>query len=457
MIDRSLPPSAGPLRSFHFPQFHRIRLGNGLTVFAARQGNVPLVSLELVAPAGGQHDPTERSGLAALTAALLDEGTTRHSALEIAAEAEQMGGYLVTGADWDVGYMAVGALSAHLDEGLALLAEVALTPTFPEAEVERLRRQRLVEIVRRTQDPATIADERLAREIYGGTVYAKSLVGTEESIGGFTRDDALAYFRRHYGLSGSFVIAVGDLDPEEIARRIEAMLGPSAGGPGAPAPAPDIRPAPRSEISIHLVDRPGSAQTELRLGHPCLTRTDPDYVPLLVANTLLGGKFTSRINLNLRERHGFTYGASSRIVGRVGPGPFVVSSAVATESAGAATREALFELRRMRDELVEPAELEETRSYMVGVFPYTLQTIGEVAKRLETLATYGLPDDYFPRYLERVGTVTREEILEVARRQIHPERIAVVAVGPVEELERQFEGLGPVTVSSAQAEPQLAR
>lgn len=455
MIDRSLPPAAGPLRSFRFPTFHRIRLGNGLTVFAARQGSVPLVSLELVAPAGGQHDPPGRSGLAALTAALLDEGTTRHGAMEIAAEAEQMGGYLVTGADWDVGYMAVGALSAHLDEGLALLAEVATTPTFPEAEVERLRRQRLVEIVRRSQDPSNIADERLARAIYEGTVYAGTLVGTEESVGGLGRDDALAFFRRHYGLAGSFVIAVGDLDPEEIVRRIEAVLGPAAGGPGAPAP--EIRPASLPEISIHLVDRPGSAQTELRLGHPCVTRTDPDFIPLLVANTLLGGKFTSRINLNLRERHGFTYGAASRIVGRTGPGPFVVSSAVATESAGAAAREALFELRRLRDELVEPAELEETRNYMIGVFPYTLQTIGEVAKRLETLATYGLPDDYFPRYLERVATVTREEILEVVRRQIHPERIAVVAVGPVEELERQFDGLGPVTASSTQAEPQLTR
>lgn len=451
MIDRSQPPRPGPRRPFRFPAFQRVRLANGLTVFAARQGSVPLVSLELVTPAGGQHSPAGKAGLASLAAALLDEGTARRTALEIAAEVENFGGYLVTGADWDVGYIAAGVLSAHLEHGLELLADVATAPTFPEAEVERLRRQRLTEILRRGQDPSALADERLAREIYRGTVYADSLLGTEESVRGLGRDDMASFFRRHYRLAGSFVIAVGDLDPGEITRRVEAVLGPAAGEEAAPPPPPEIRPTPLPGIAVHLVDRPGSAQAELRLGHPCLSRTDPDYVPLLVANAILGGKFTSRINLNLRERHGYTYGAASRIVGRQGPGPFMVSTAVATEKAGAAAREVLAELRRLREEPVEPAELEETISYLTGVFPYTLQTIGEVAKRLETLGTHGLPDDYYQSYLERIAAVTREEILEVVRRHIHPERIAVVAVGPAEALEKQFEGIGPVTVWAPQA------
>ncbi|HYG61575.1 MAG TPA: pitrilysin family protein [Thermoanaerobaculia bacterium] len=453
MIDRSLPPPPGPLRPFRFPAFQRARLANGLTVFAARQGSVPLVSLELVTQAGGQHSPAGQAGLASLTASLLDEGTARRTALEIAGEVENLGGYLVTGADWDVGYLGVGLLSSHLERGLELLAEVATAATFPEAEIERLRRQRLTEILRRTQDPSAVADERLLREIYHGTVYEGSLLGTEESVRGLGRDAITAFFHRHYGMDGSFVIAVGDLDPGEVTRRVEAVLG---GAGGTAPPPPGIRPAPLGGVAVHLVDRPGAAQAELRLGHPCISRTHPDYVPLMVANALLGGKFTSRINLNLRERHGYTYGASSRLVGRQGPGPFLVSSAVATESAGAAAREVLSELRRLREEPVEVAELEETLSYLTGVFPYTLQTIGEVAKRLETLGTYGLPDDYYESYLERIGAVTREDILEAARRHIHPERIAVVAVGPAEALERQFEGLGPVTVWSPQAEPQLA-
>jgi zinc protease len=463
MIDRSAPPPPGAIRPFDFPSFQRTRLDNGLTVFAARLGGLPLASLELVAPAGGQHDPAGRAGLAALTASLLDEGTRHRDAIEIAAQVEQLGGYLTTGADWDVGYLAIGALSRHLAASVDLLAEVALAPTLPEAEIERLRRQRLAEILRRTQDPTALADERFAAEVYRGTVYAHPLLGTEESVGALDRDSSLEFYRRHYRLNGSSVIAVGDLDPEELLRRVEAALGGGRGEEGAAGPAPpmapippEIRPHPLAGIEIHIVDRPGAVQTELRLGHPGVSRTAPDYIPLLVMNTLLGGKFTSRINLSLRERHGYTYGATSRFVPRLGPGPFVVNTAVATEAAGAAAREVLAELRRIREEPVEPAELEEARSYMIGVFPYTVQTIGDLAKRMETLATYGLPDDYFDRYLERVARVTRDEILEVSRRHLHPDRIAVVAVGPAEALERQFAGLGTVTVGNAQAEPQMA-
>lgn len=453
-MDRSAPPPPGVVRPFHFPPFLRTRLPNGLTVFAARLAGVPLVSLELVVPAGGQHDPEGKGGLATLTASVIDEGTERRSALEIAASLERLGGYVTTGADWDVGYLAAGLLVRHLRSGLELLAEIATAPTFPEPEIERLRRQRLAEILRRGQDPSALADDRLAQVIYRGTVYAGSLLGDEKSVPALDRDSMLEFYRGHYGLAGSTLIAVGDSDPEELLREAESLLG-RRGENGAPPEPPQIRPEPLPGITVHIVDRPGAAQTELRLGHPGVSRTHPDYVPLMVMNTLLGGKFTSRINLNLRERHGYTYGATSRFVPRQGPGPFVVGAAVATESTGAAAREALSELRRIRESLVEPGELEETVSYLSGVFPYTVQTIGDLAKRLETLAVYGLPDDYFDSYLQRLAEVTREDILDVARRHLDPERMAIVAVGPAEALERQFGGMGPATVWSPQGEPQL--
>ena len=454
-LDRSAPPPAGELRAFQFPPFLRTRLANGFTVVAARLAGVPLVSLEVVSPGGGQHERPGEEGIASLTAALLDEGTTRRSALEIAAVAERLGGYLATGADWDVGYLATGLLSQHRRDGLELLAEVVGSPTFPAAEVARLQRQRLTEIVRRSQDPASLADDRFHAEVYRGTVYAHSLLGDEASVSRLDRERLLEFYRSHYGLAGSALIAVGDLDPEELLRETEAAF---SGGPATVAPPPpEIRPAPLPGVSAHVVDRPGAAQTELRLGHVGVPRTHPDYIPLVMLNTLLGGKFTSRINLNLRERHAYTYGASSRFVPRQGPGPFVVSAAVATESAGAATREVLHELRRIREGLVEPDELAETRSYMVGVFPYTMQTIGDVAKRLETLTVFGLPDDYYPRYLDRLAVLGREELLEVARRHLDPERIAVVAVGPAEVVEPQLAELGPVTVWPPPGEIQVTQ
>jgi zinc protease len=444
LLDRSTPPPAGKLRPFHFPPFLRRRLPNGLEVLAARQPGVPLVSLELMLPAGGEHDPEGKAGLATLTASVIDEGTRRRSAMEIAADVERLGGYLTTGADWDEGYLGTGFLSRHLRSGIDLLAEVLGEPTFPEKEIERLRKQRLGEILRRSQDPSNLADEKLQQVIFQGTAYANPLIGTEETVPALDRDALLRFYQRFYTLRGAALIAVGDLDPEEILREAEAVFG-GGEAPAAPIP-PEIRPVPLDGISIHILDRPGATQTELRLGHPGVARRDPEYIPLILLNSLLGGKFTSRINMSLRERHGYTYGASSRFVGRLQPGPFLVDAAVSTESTGAAAREVLAEMRRIREELVEPAELDETRSYILGVFPYTFQTISDFAKRLEILSVYGLPDDYYDIYQERLQAMSREELREVALRHLHPDHIAVVAVGPADTLVPQFEGLGTVTV-----------
>ncbi|HZF13201.1 MAG TPA: pitrilysin family protein [Thermoanaerobaculia bacterium] len=445
-IDRLVPPVPGEIHSFRFPAYLKRRLDNGLTVYTARLPGVPLVSVELVIPAGAQHDPPGRGGLGTLTASLLDEGTQGKNALEIAAYVEELGGYLTTGADWDEGYLATGLLAQHRRQGLSLLAEVLTSPIFPEREIERLRRQRLAEILRRSYDPSSQADDRLTREIYRGTVYASSLLGDEASVSSLTKDEIESFYRSHYAASGSALIAVGDLDPEALLDEVEALFGGVAGW--APPPSPEIRPAPLPGINVHIVDRPGAAQTELRLGHVGVSRKDPDFIPLAVMNALLGGKFTSRINLNLRERHGYTYGASTRFVGRLGPGPFLAGAAVATESTGAAVREILSELARIRDEPVGEDELADTRSYLMGVFPYTVQTIGDLAKRLEILAVYGLPDDYYDGYVARMEAVTREDVQRVAQGHLDPDHLAVVAVGPAEVLEPQLAGLGTLQVWS---------
>jgi zinc protease len=452
-MDRTTPPAGGEIRPFRFPAFVKRPIPGGPTVYASRVAGVPLVSLELSLPAGAHHDPVERAGLATFTASLIDEGTRNRDSLEIAAWMERLGGYLVSAADWDTAYVAAAMLTQNVESGLGLLAEIALTPTCPEKEIERIRRQRLAELMRRGYDPGGQADDRLSEVIYGGTPYSAPLLGRVESLPSLDRDALVAFYGSHYSLAGSTVIAVGDLDPEDMVRRIEEALVAPTGQQPAPA-APPLRPAPLDGISVHIVDRPGAAQTELRLGHAGVPRTHPQWFSLNVLNMVLGGKFTSRINLNLRERHSYTYGANSRFAGRLGPGPFVVDTAVATESTGAATREVLGELRRIREEPVEPHELEETLSYMIGVYPYTLQTVGDVAKRLEVLSIYGLPDDYYDTYLERLAAVTREDLLKGAREHLHPDRIAVVAVGPADVLVPQLEGIGEVTVY--RREPELA-
>lgn len=447
--DRSAPPPPGAVKEFRFPPFARTRLANGLTVVAVRRLRAPLVKLELIFPAGAQYVARPYAGLAALTGSLLDEGTRELSALEIAARVEQLGGQLVTGAGWDTAYLATELESRHTSAGLALLAEVATAPTFPREEVQRLRRERLGDLLRQRSEPSFLAHERFSREVYGDTPYGVPQIGTEESLAVLDHATIETFYRRHFGLGGAFAVAVGDLDPQRFIADVEAQLGGADDRPRPARPVLDV--APLDGVRVHLVDRPGAAQTELLLGHAGVPRSHRDYLALAVMNSILGGKFTSRINLNLRERHGVTYGAASRFDGRQGPGPFTVTAAVANPAVGTAAAEVVAELARMRDEPVAPAELEDSRNYLIGSFPYTLQTVSGLAQRLATLLVCGLPDDYYQRYPEAIGEVDAERVQAVARRHLHPDRLAVVAVGPAAELAPQFASWEAVEIHPATA------
>ena len=450
-LDRTRPPGAAPPLPFRFPPFLHRRLLPGLDLYAARVPRAPMVSIELILPRGGQSDPPGARGLASLTADLLDEGTEQRSGPELADWVERLGGSLSASADWDASYLACTLLAEHLPQALALLAEVALAPSFPEGEVERLRKRRLAELMRRRSSPAALAEERFARALYAGGPYGYPLIGEEADLQGLDRGAAARFYEMALHRGGATLIASGDLDPEALASTLTGLL---ASWPAEPAPAPlPIELAAVTGIAVHVVDRPQAAQTELRLGHPGPPRNHPDRVPLSVMNSLLGGKFISRINLNLREKHGYTYGAHSSFANRLGPGPFQVSAAVATESTGAAVAETLGELRRLQEEPPAAAELADAVQYLEGVFPYTLQTVESVAQRLSQLAVFGLADDYFDCYFVDLRQVTPETVRDVAARHLRPDTSAVVAVGPAAVLVPQLERFGPVSVWSPSGEP----
>jgi zinc protease len=475
-VNRALPPPPGTVHQFRFPAFMRHRLPSGVEVYVAQLPGAPLLSVEILAPGGSLYDPPGQPGLATMAGALLDEGAAGKDAMQIADGIERLGGQVASGADWDVGYAVMLMLSRHARPGLRLLTEVAAAPTFPDEEIERMRRMRLAEILRRRHQPAVVADEQFAIAVYRGTVYANPPGGTEESLAAMGREAIAGFYQRHYRLSDLMLVAVSDLDPERLLAEVGEALaaavpgggagGEIAAGGAAPEVGPEgathlaggrgaatgrtvpvpIEPAPLPGPRVIIVDRADAAQTELRIGHAGVPRNHADFTVLSFLNTVLGGKFTSRINLSLRERHGLTYSASSRFFGRLGPGPFVVNAAVATESTGIAAREVLAELRRIQDEPVGEDEMDESRSYKLGVFPQTVQTIADLTRRLADLAVFGLPDDYFDRYLERVAACGRAELQEAARRHLHPERAAIVAVGPAAQLLPQLESLGEVEV-----------
>jgi zinc protease len=404
----------------------------------------PLVSMRLLLPMSGADDPPGLPGLASLTAGLLEDGTHRRSSQQIAEEIESLGGALGSVAGWSASAVSVRVLSRDFDAGLDLLADVALDPAFAERELERHRRERLAEWLRRRDQPAALAEEAFSMAVYGDTPYGHSLLGDEASLRAIRRDDIVRFWSERRSARGAALLVVGDLDSDSVLEAAERAL--AALGAASPPPTPGLD-APPQRRRVVIVDRPGAAQTELRVGHAGPPRRHRDRTALALANTILGGKFTSRINLNLRERHAFTYGASSAFADRRGPGPFLVWTAVRNDVAARAAEEILREISRMRDEPVTADELELGIRYLRGVFPYGMQSTGGMLGRLEELAVFDLPDDHFDRHLAELETVDAARLEHVSREHLHPESATVVAVGPASELEPAMAQFGPVEVT----------
>lgn len=440
VLDRSRPPGPDQPRDLPFPPFEHRQALPGLDTFLAPLEDTALVTLRLLTPGGSHHDPPDLLGLAGFTAGVLDQGTEESSAFEIASRTEGLGASLSISAGWDSLSVELEGLPKDLPALLELLAELVLRPSFPEAEVERVRGRRLTEILRRRTLPGNLASERFAAEVYGADrPYGHPRIGTEEAVSRIGRDDLVEHYHRFVRSPGATLVAAGRLDPEELFERIGELF---RDWPGGQAPTdPTILPVPRDTLSTAVVDRPGAPQTELRVGHAGPPRNHPDRTALVVLSSILGGKFTSRLNLELRERRGLTYGIRSRFAGRRGPGPFVVSTSLATAGVGTAAETVLRELRTLQEEPVSEEELQDTKRYLIGVFPYTLQAADDVARCLARIATYGLPDDHYDTYRERIEGITRDDVQRAARRHLHPDRAVIVAVGPEEPLDEELRGI----------------
>ncbi|HVR29620.1 MAG TPA: pitrilysin family protein [Thermoanaerobaculia bacterium] len=442
-LDRSRPPSPLADVPCRFPSFRRERLAAGLTAYVLEQRRTPLVSMRLSYPWSGASDPPDRSGLAAFVASLLEDGTTTRSSRQIAEEIESLGGSLGSGAGWSSAAVSARVLSRDLDTGLELLSDVASNPAFAEAEVERQRRERLAEWLRRRDQPGALAEEAFSAAVYGASPYGHSLLGDDSSLRAIRREEIVRFWTERRTARDASLVVVGDVDTDRMLAAAERALA-GLGSAEPPQPPPLVAPPQRRRVVV--VDRPGAAQTELRVGHAGPPRNHPDHTELLLGNTILGGKFTSRINLNLRERHGFTYGAHSAFVDRRGPGPFLVWTAVANQAVARASEEILAEIARLRDEPVEAAELEEGIRYLRGVFPYGLQSQSGLLGRLEEIAVYGLDDDHFDRHLEELTTIGPGRLRRVLREHLDPEKATVVAVGPAGALASELARFGPVQV-----------
>jgi zinc protease len=445
-------PAPAPPRPYHFPAFTRHQLASGLKVVVAPVRKLPVVSVLALVDAGAMTDAPGEEGVAQLTARALTEGTQRRDGAALALAAESLGAALDASADWDAAVVRLTVLKPRLEEAFRLMAEVLVEPAFPPREVERLKAERLADLLQLRTEPRGLADEAFAKWLYAeGSRYARPDGGTEESVRAIDRAALERCWAARYRPGGTTLVVAGDVDADEVLALVDRAL---AGWTGeAPARVRvDDQPA-STERRVLLVAKADAPQSELRVGHVGLPRNHPDFFPATVMNAILGGLFSSRINLNLREAHAWTYGAHSGFDWRLQAGPWLADSAVKSEATADAVKEVLGEIDRMRGSPVSQEELSLATSYLDGVFPIRYETTGAIAAALANLVLYGLPDDYFDRYRERVRAVTRDDVLRAATTYLQPDRMQVVAVGDPATVVAPLEalGVGKVTIVEAEA------
>jgi predicted Zn-dependent peptidase len=451
-LDRSKPPALGAVPQLKLPAIQKRALSNGVPVWLVEAHEVPLAQVTLLLKSGSSDDPAGKFGLASLTAAMLDEGTGSRSALEIADEVDFLGADLGTSSSFDASAVRLGVPVARLSQALNVMADVALRPTFPDAELERVRQERLTDLLQARDDAATVAPMAFARQLFGPSHrYGTGAIGTATTIKGFTTSDLKSFHAAAYQPANATLIVVGDLTADGVMPQLEKQFGSWRAGSTAPGHTTvPMAPQP-AQRQIVLVDMPGAEQSQVRIGWVGVPRSAPDYFPLQVLNTILGGSFTSRLNQNLRETHGYSYGASSRFDMRLSAGPFFAGAGVQTDKTAEALREFFNELTAIGKPI--PAdELAKAKNYVAFGFPSNFETIGDFSAQIEQQIVYGLPDAYYADYVKNIQAVTAEAVAKAAATYIQPQRFLVVVVGDRKAIEPGIRALnlGMVRTMSVQ-------
>ena len=425
-IFRSKAPEPLQPRPISIPTPRETVLSNGLSLVVVEDSRLPLVSYRLAFRVGGAFDPPGLPGLTDLLAGLLPEGTTNRTSREIADEVARMGASLSAGANSDYTIVAASALASFNDPVLDLMAEVVLEPSFPEHEVELAKQNTKESLRQQRAQPSFLASEMVARVMFGEHPYS-IVAPTPESIDRSTRDEFVKFHRAMLVPNNAVFIVVGDVRYEEIVNRVESLFSTWEKGEELVAnfPAPPLR----TRRTGYLIDRPGSAQSNIVIANRGITRTNPDYFPMLLMHTVLGANASSRLFMNLREEKGYTYGAYSNLDARRSAGTFRATAEVRTPVTGDSLKEFFYELERIGHSRVSDKEIADAKSYLTGVFPIRLETQEGLTDQLVQIKMLNMPNDYLETYRDRVQAVTVEEIQRVASKYVRPDQAALIVVG----------------------------
>ncbi len=452
-FDRSKPPELGPPPRVSLPPITTRQLPNGLKLMIVEQHELPLADFVLLVGSGSTADPASKPGIANLLSGMLREGTTTRKSLEIADQIAFLGIRLSPTSSWESSTLSLHTPTAQLDSALALFADVALHPSFPANEFERVRKTQLTELLQLRDQGAAIASIAFPAIIYGSAhPYGAPAQGTEASVKALTTGDLQSYYQANFRPNNATLIVVGDVTPGQVEQKINALFG---GWQRADIPQINYSEPPKSgTTTIYLIDKPGAAQSSFRIGAVGVPRSTQDYFALTVMNTILGGSFSSRLNQNLRETRGFTYGAGSRFDMRRAAGPFLASAEIVTAKSDSALIEFMKELNGIRQP-IPPAELSRAKRYLQLQLPGNFETTQQIAAALVPVALYGLPLDYYNNYVQNIEGVSQADVARVAQQYINPGSLAVVIVGDRKTIEAGLKAtnLGPIAIRDISGQP----
>ncbi len=447
-FNRFQTPQPGTPRPFHFPDFERFYLPNGLEVLLVERQDFPLVSINLCVKSSALADLENKEGTANLLSELFSEGTKTRNSEAIAEELEFTASQFSAHSDWNAIHLDMNTLSRNLDSALDVFSDMLQNPVFPEAELERIRQEILTDRMRIVDNPAKLNSEQFIRFLYGRMRYALPVEGSNTSIQNITRTDIQTFYKKHITPGNSVLIFAGNINRQTAEAVSEKYF--SSWQDAALPPVADFDFKQPQKTSVHLIHKPGSSQTELRMGHLGIERSNPDYYAVTLLNEILGGYFLSRINMNLREEHGYTYGAGSAFSYRPGLGPFHISAAVQSEHTAEAVQEVLNEVAKIRAEKISEEELQNAHGQITGLFPIAFETADQVSLGLSNIVLSQLPDDYYNTYRENISAVSREDIFESAQKYLHPDKMQIVVTGDRALIEKDLRKSFDVTVYNVQ-------
>jgi len=448
-------PKAGPDPKISFPSIEKLKLSNGLKVWVVRHNELPIATMSLVIKSGATAETADKSGIAGITLSQLNQGTKNRSAAEVENQLQSLGVFRITFNSWEHSQFLIQTLTKNLDQSLDIFSDMIVNPTFPEEELNKHRQSLATQIIQRYSQPGQIAGLVQNKLLYGENhPYGRPIVGTENTLKNITRNDVQSFHQKNYLPNNATLVVVGDVDPKTLIPKLERAFVNWKSG--------DIKTTNVSNATmagkpgIYIVDKPGAAQSVVSIGQITgVERNNPDYFAIQVMNSILGGQFSSRLNMNLRESKGYTYGASSGWSFRRGGGAFTASANVQTAVTKESIAEFIKELRGIGGEIpVTSKELEYNKQSLIRRYPASFETPLQIDTQLVNLDTLGLPDTYFNDYIGKINAVTIQDVNRVASKYLNPSRMAIIVVGDRNLVEPKLKELGfPVIAVDMEGKP----